>query len=63
MILRIAARRHVEQDPRLTFLPTTGFGELQSQLSLTDPGRAHDDCQRSRYQAAPQGSIEFYDAG
>ena len=63
VVLRVAARAHVEEDASAAFLLQAGVGELQAELRLADAGRADHGRQRARQQPAAQQVVESVDAG
>ena len=58
MILSIASRGHIKQNPPLPFLVPSRVGELQPKLRFSDPGRPHHDCQCPWNQTTPEHLIQ-----
>ncbi len=62
MVLRIAARRHVEDDAAVSLVALTGVEIAKAQLRLADAGGSGHDRQRAGQQSTAQMRVEFGDA-
>ena len=59
VVLRIAARTHVEHDSPPPVLLQAGVRKGEAKLRLADAGRAGQDGERARHQAAAEMGVEF----
>jgi len=58
MVLRVAPRREIEEDPALALLEFSLARELQAKLRLADARGTENYCERAGNQSASQHGVE-----